>query len=73
MKITIYELLGLIKDGKAPRQIKALNDVWTLEKAFGQYKNNRFRDLIREILGTYNDCSTGLTVNAMLEFTVEII
>ena len=28
MKITIYELLGLIKDGKAPKKIKYQNYKW---------------------------------------------
>lgn len=28
--ITIYELLGLIKDNKAPKKIKVLNEVWYL-------------------------------------------
>lgn len=33
MKITIYELLGLIKDGKAPKEIKFKNVIY-------EYKNN---------------------------------
>lgn len=33
MKITIYELLGLIKDGKAPKKIKLRNEIY-------EYKNN---------------------------------
>ena len=33
MKITIYELLGLIKDGKAPKKIKFRNEIY-------EYKNN---------------------------------
>lgn len=28
MKITIYELLGLVKDGKAPKKIKYRNKIW---------------------------------------------
>ena len=28
MKITIYELLGLIKDGKAPKKIKYRDKIW---------------------------------------------
>lgn len=31
MKITIYELLGLIKDGKAPKKIKYNGDIYFLE------------------------------------------
>lgn len=33
MKITMYELLGLIKDGKAPKKIKFRNEIY-------EYKNN---------------------------------
>ena len=33
MKITIYELLGLVKDGKAPKKIKFKNAIY-------EYKNN---------------------------------
>ena len=28
MKITIYELLGLVKDGKAPKKIKIRNEIY---------------------------------------------
>lgn len=28
MKITIYELLGLVKDGKAPKKIKFMSSIW---------------------------------------------
>ena len=33
MKITIYDLLGLVKDGKAPKKIKFRNEIY-------EYKNN---------------------------------
>ncbi len=32
MKITIYELLGLIKDGKAPKKIKYEDEIWECSK-----------------------------------------
>ena len=28
MKITMYELLGLVKDGKAPKKIKFRNEIY---------------------------------------------
>lgn len=37
MKITMYELLGLVKDGKAPKKIKYQGNIWYLE----QYYSNR--------------------------------
>lgn len=32
MKITIYELLGLVKDGKAPKKIKYYGRIFQLEE-----------------------------------------
>ena len=40
MKITIYELLGLIKDGKAPIIIKYDNYIWRLRTEFNDYFND---------------------------------
>lgn len=43
MKITIYELLGLIKDNKAPKKIKIDKDIAKLEIEDNQL-NYRFND-----------------------------
>lgn len=40
MKITIYELLGLIKDDKAPKTIKYDDYILTLRKQFNDYWND---------------------------------
>lgn len=42
MKITMYELLGLIKDGKAPKKIRVLGiDMTFIETAeWGDYNDN---------------------------------
>lgn len=32
MKVTIYELLGLVKDGKAPKKIKYEDEIWECSK-----------------------------------------
>lgn len=41
--ITMYELLGLVKDGKAPKKIKYKGTIWYLEQDFSNrlpyYKN----------------------------------
>ena len=37
MKITIYELLGLIKDGKAPQKIKYVNSIYELSPEDDDY------------------------------------
>lgn len=46
MKITIYELLGLVKDGKSPKKIKIENDILTLSKTnITQYNFERWGQL----------------------------
>lgn len=37
MKITVYELLGLIKDGKAPNKIKYNENIYYYDKSFMNY------------------------------------
>ena len=37
MKITVYELLGLIKDGKAPNKIKYNENIYYYDKSFTNY------------------------------------
>lgn len=37
MKITIYELLGLVKDDKAPNKIKYINSIWEYDKETKDY------------------------------------
>ena len=34
MKITMYELLGMLKDGKAPKKIKYRGTIWYLKQDF---------------------------------------
>lgn len=42
MKITIYELLGLVKDGKAPKKIKYEDEIWECSKEkYYSCKNGR--------------------------------
>lgn len=38
MKITIYELLGLVKDGKAPKKIKTNTGIFKLEIGYDQLR-----------------------------------
>ena len=40
MKITIYELLGMIKDDKAPKKIKYVNSIWEYDKETKDYFHN---------------------------------
>lgn len=49
MKITIYELLGLVKDGKAPKKIKLRNEIY-------EYKSNIENNFI-DYVGTEKETS----------------
>lgn len=49
MKITFYELLGLIKDGKAPKKIIYNNEVWELDDD-NEYENNNYDKSLLEKL-----------------------
>ena len=62
MKITIYELLGLVKDGKAPKKVRFDNVIWN--KVYGEnnilyedeYDNDLFVYFFRKNLDfTLND------------------
>ena len=37
MKITMYELLGMIKDDKAPKKVKYINSIWEYDKKTKDY------------------------------------
>jgi len=49
MKITIYELLGLIKDSKAPNKIKYREMIYHINYEYGDYESDieeyRFADV----------------------------
>ena len=51
MKITIYELLGMIKDGKAPKKVKWKNNIYTYVYDDDREENiiNYYCDLERHI------------------------
>ena len=40
MKITMYELLGLVKDDKAPKKVKYINSIWKYDKETKDYFND---------------------------------
>ena len=53
MKITIYELLGMVKDGKAPKEIKYDGMIWEYDGDYYSTRNNL-------ILEEYTNLSTSL-------------
>lgn len=61
MKVTIYELLGMIKEDKAPNKIKYINSIWEYDENTKDYIND-------DIWLIYSMNSIGLT-----EREVEII
>lgn len=70
MKITIYELLGLIKDGKAPKRIKVTGTIYEYDEEskfyFAHFKNYSVA------LGGKED-EINLLYNAFNENEVEIL
>ena len=50
MKITIYELLGLVKDGKAPKKIKFRNEIYEYE--------NHIKDSFIDYVGIEKETNT---------------
>ena len=50
MKITIYELLGLVKDGKAPNKIKYMDYIFEYDT-----NHKRYESYINEQIWTLND------------------
>ncbi len=64
--ITIYELLGLIKDGKAPKLVKYDNYIWEYKKQFDDYFNDE-EYLIENGFDSWNNAKD------FLEEKVEII
>ena len=67
MKITIYELLGLVKDGKAPGKIKYYDEFWRYNDVTEDYYNDSNREyLLKKIF-----CGSCMT--SFIDDEVEII
>ena len=75
MKIRIIDLLVLItnKADFIPEKIRYGGMVWTYEPDFGQYKNNKFQELIKYMHGDYNEYHAGLIYPAIYRTDVEIV
>jgi hypothetical protein len=53
MKITMYELLGMIKDGKTPKKIKYDNDIWEYIEEKENYINSNGASLNWDYVALY--------------------
>ena len=56
MKITMYELLGMVKDGKEPKKFKYDGSVWTYNYESSAYWNEKdveFEDYMSNSLLSY--------------------
>ena len=71
MKITIYELLGLIKDGKAPKKIKVTGNIYEYDEEFEFYYTYIPKMKYRVLLGGLSD-EINLVANAFND-NVEIL
>ncbi len=70
MKITIYELLGMIKDGKElPKKIKVLDVIYEFDDHYGDYYNER----LDRYLFVYMTSGEEWKLAYFLNTTVEII
>lgn len=50
MKITIYELIGLVKDDKAPKKIRYNNEIWKYDDECKTYDNDDYdKDLLEKL------------------------
>lgn len=54
-KITLYELLGLIKDGKAPKKIKYDEMIWEYDGDYYSSKNNVILEEYCNLTTSLND------------------
>ena len=66
MKITIYELLRLVKDGKAPKKIKYDDKIWDYRNDSQDYSCFKENDLIGRLFYS-------LPINEFINNYVEII
>lgn len=71
MKITIYELLGLIKDGKAPKKIKVTGRIYEYDENYDFYYTKSNKANYNVSLGGMED-EINLIANAFNE-NVEIL
>ena len=53
MKITMYELLGMVKDGKIPKKIKYDNDIWEYIEEKENYKKSNGASLNWDYVALY--------------------
>lgn len=58
MKITMYELLGLVKDGKAPKKIKIRNEIYEYE--------NRIKDSFIDYVGIKKETNEVLYLSSYI-------
>lgn len=71
MKITIYELLGLIKEGKAPKKIKIAENIYEFDEDYNFYTTQGTYENMKVALGGKHG-EINLLANAFNE-NVEII
>ena len=55
MKITMYELLGKVKDGKAPKKIKFDNIIWEYDDVYYMAEHNTWLDEYCDLSRVLND------------------
>lgn len=54
MKVTMYELLGLVKDGKAPKEIKYEDDIYTYDEDKNDYVTTDFPFGLMDVMNDFD-------------------
>ena len=67
MKITIYELLGMIKNGKAPKKIKYKNKLYYLQHYCNGEMDYTNEDYLDEIYHLFNEAKVNDEVEILEE------
>ena len=67
MKITMYELLGMVKDGKAPKKVKYKNKLYFLQHYCNGEIDYTNEDNLDEIYHLFNEAKVNDTVEIIEE------
>jgi hypothetical protein len=70
MKISMYELLGMVKDGKAPKKIKVTGTIYEYDEEYGFYFTKTKKGNVA-LGGKLNEIN--LLYNFNNEYNVEIL
>ena len=72
MKITMYELLGLVKDGKElPKRVKVLDVIYEFDDHYGDYFNKSLDRYLFVYMTSEEEWKLAFILNAQVEILEE--